>query len=288
LLGADHPLLRTPPQIAQARMFVDAQCLNFQLPSPAWSIARRELDHALWQAALQAGVDARDSTVVEAISGNSIQLDGQSVAAAAVIDASGRWSNLRRKPRQTGARWIGIKAHFAGEQAPPSTDIYFFTGGYCGVQPLSHARVNASAMVRADVATSLAEVFAAHPALWLRSRAWEQVSETVATSPLIHATPEPVTNGVYHAGDAAAFIDPFTGDGISLALRSGALAAECAMASDPAGYAREYKSRFARAFHAAAFSRWLSRAPVGVRRLAGIAFRSHAVRDWALELTRGT
>ena len=29
------------------------------------------------------------------------------------------------------------------------------------------------------------------------------------------------------AGDAAGFVDPFVGDGISLALRSGALAASC-------------------------------------------------------------
>jgi flavin-dependent dehydrogenase len=29
------------------------------------------------------------------------------------------------------------------------------------------------------------------------------------------------------AGDAAGFVDPFAGDGVSLALRSGTLAAEC-------------------------------------------------------------
>ena len=29
------------------------------------------------------------------------------------------------------------------------------------------------------------------------------------------------------AGDAAGFVDPFVGDGVSLALRSGTLAAEC-------------------------------------------------------------
>lgn len=292
LLGRDHLLLRAPAQITQARMFVDGQCLHFTLPAPAWSIARYDLDCALWQAALASGVDTREAITVQGISAKSIRIGEVELKATAVINATGRWSNLHRPSRkETGPRYIGIKAHFAGEQAPPSTDIYFFDGGYCGVQPVGKGRINASSMVRSDVATSLPEIFAAHPALWLRSRSWEQLTETVTTSPLIHAAPEPVTNGVLNAGDAAAFIDPFTGDGISLALRSGVLAAECAIAGcalegGAEHYAREYREWFARAFQTAAFTRWLSRAPLSVRRVAGLAFRSEIVRNWALRATR--
>jgi menaquinone-9 beta-reductase len=289
LLGSDHPLLQTPAHITGARMFVDGNCLDFALPQPAWSISRFDLDHALWSAAEMAGADCLTSRTVQSVDANSIRIDDQPVAADAVINASGRWSNLRRSSStQDAARWIGIKAHFAGEHAPPSTDIYFFDGGYCGVQPISASRINASAMVRADIATSLEEVFAAHPQLWLRSRAWEQITDAVTTSPLIHAAPEPVTNGVLNAGDAAAFIDPFTGDGISLALRSGVLAAQCAFEGSTERYAREYHVRFARAFQTAAFTRKLSRAPVGVRRIAAIAFQSEFVKKWALERTRGS
>ncbi len=287
LLGRDHGLLQTPPQITRARMFVDGDCLEFLLPQPAWSIARYELDCALWKAAEAAGVECK-TTTVESASANSIQLSGLRISAKTVINATGRWSNFRRPSLvESGPRWIGIKAHFVGEQAPPSTDIYFFEGGYCGVQPVGNERLNASAMVRADVATSLEGVFAAHPQLWLRSRAWEQVTETVTTSPLIHSTPEPVTDGVMNVGDAAAFIDPFTGDGISLALRSGVLGAECAMEGGPERYSREYQARFAGAFHTAAFTRKLTRAPGTIRRIAALAFRSHAVKNWALKRTRG-
>jgi flavin-dependent dehydrogenase len=109
----------------------------------------------------------------------------------------------------------------------------------------------------------------------------------VTTSPLIHGAPEPVTNGVLNAGDAAAFIDPFTGDGISLALRSGVLAAECALEGGADRYAREYQARFARAFQTAAFTRWLSRAPLSIRQVAALAFRSEMVKNWALRRTRG-
>ncbi len=287
LLGANAPLLNNPPQITQARMFSDGHCIHFDLGTPAWSITRYDLDFALWQNAQQENVECLNRAV-ESISRPSTHFEltlaeHTTISATKVINASGRWSNLRRPVVNEGPRWIGLKAHFAGELAPPSTDIYFFPGGYCGVQPISSNQVNASAMVRADVATTLDEVFAAHPDLWLRSRAWEPITDIVTTSPLVHVTPEPVTNGVINAGDAAAFIDPFVGDGISLALRSGVLAAQSV---GPEAYAAEYTRRFARAFQTASFVRKLVHAPESVRRLAVFSFRSESLRRWALNRTR--
>jgi menaquinone-9 beta-reductase len=287
VLGHDHSILQAPAQIHHARMFVDGGCIDFTLPEAGWSISRFDLDLALWNRALVLGIDARQNVTVQKIDRGSVCFEEDRIPTDAIINASGRWSNLRRAPVANGTpRWIGVKAHFAGEDAPPSTDIYFFDGGYCGVQPLGERILNASAMVRADKATSLQQVFAAHPQLWARSRSWEQLTETVTTSPLIHANPEPVTDGVMNAGDAAAFIDPFTGDGISLALHSGVLAAQCARRGDAERYALEYQARFARAFQTACFTRRLSRAPVVVRRVAAVAFRSQMVKRWALRYTR--
>ncbi len=87
--------------------------------------------------------------------------------------------------------------------------------------------VNACAMVRADRASTLTEVFSCHPALQERSRRWKPLSDSVSTSPLVFRQPQPERDGILMAGDAAAFVDPFVGDGISLALRSGSLAGEC-------------------------------------------------------------
>jgi menaquinone-9 beta-reductase len=225
LLGKDHRLLQTPSMISRARMFADGHCVEFRLQERAWSITRHDLDFALWQAAEASGVHCKIEAKVEFIAFDHAMVSGGSVSAHTVINASGRWSNLRRPMKQDGPQLIGLKAHFSGEHAPDSTDIYFFEGGYCGVQPISTTAVNASAVVQSNVATSMEEVFAAHPDLWLRSRQWERITDVVTTSPLIHRAPEPVTGGVMNIGDAAGFIDPFVGDGISLALRSGVLAA---------------------------------------------------------------
>jgi flavin-dependent dehydrogenase len=77
------------------------------------------------------------------------------------------------------------------------------------------------------VAHSLPEVLAHHPQLKKRAQEWQRLTEPVATSPLVFRKPAPVDDNILRVGDAAGFVDPFVGDGISLALRGGALAAKC-------------------------------------------------------------
>lgn len=244
LLDLQHtPLINDAIRIPRARMFLDGRVLRATVGPPAASIARFDLDAALWHSAESAGVDARQQIAVQSVAGSGpfrIVAAGEEFETRALINASGRWSNLNLAPPDYGPRtekWLGVKAHFAepefGKTTEPSVDLYFFEGGYCGVQPVAlsgensgTARVNASAMVRADVASSLPEVFAQHPALRDRSRNWTPLSDPVSTSPLIFRNPRPERDGVLMTGDAAGFVDPFVGDGISLALRSGSLAAQ--------------------------------------------------------------
>lgn len=239
LLDRDHSaLLRDAVRIWQARLFLDGRALQTVMDPPAASIARLDLDAALWHSAENAGVDVRQQVTVQSVIGTGpfrVLTTGGEFEARAIVNASGRWSNLNLAPTKAERRekWLGIKAHFTEIFAPPSVDLYFFDGGYCGVQPVhirgenSLGRVNASAMVRADRASTLAEVFAHHPALHQRSQGWTALSDPVSTSPLIFRNPQPERAGILMVGDAAGFVDPFVGDGISLALRSGALAASC-------------------------------------------------------------
>lgn len=234
LLDHQHvALIRDAVRIPCARLFLDGRTLPAAVDPPAASIARFDLDAALWHSAESAGVDARQQVTVQNIAGSSpfrVTTAKEKFEARALVNASGRWSNLNVTTAENGVRppkWLGVKAHFAEPASAPSVDLYFFDGGYCGVQPVGTARVNASAMVRADVASSLPEVFALHPALRERSWNWRLVGDPVSTSPLIFRNPQPERNRVLMAGDAAGFVDPFVGDGISLALRSGSLAAQC-------------------------------------------------------------
>jgi flavin-dependent dehydrogenase len=187
-----------------------------------------------------------------------------------------------------------LKAHFTESSPPQSVDLYFFSGGYCGVTPVSARSVNACAMVRSDVAHTLEEVFAKEPRLWQRSRAWQPLFATVTTSPLYFREPETGCDGMLLAGDAAGFIDPFAGDGISLALQSGTLAAEsivpflrgsCAMEQAQRQYQAAYRKRFTPAFRNAARLRAALAAPKWVR---SAAWAFAAVPGVGKMLVRGT
>jgi len=302
LLGPEaETLLRAAPRIAQARAFVAGQCLEFPLAAPGASISRFDFDAALWRAAEAAGAEARQGVTVESVERGEVFQAATSagpVIAKSVINASGRWSNLNPNgaAQSSAAPWLGIKAHFAEPEAPESVDLYFFDGGYCGVQPLGGGRVNACAMVRADRARSLEEVLVQHPELQQRSRGWQAVSEPVTTAQLVFRPPQPLRAGVLQAGDGAGFLDPFIGDGISAALHSGALAARALSDfwQDRAGrrqaalrYQKEYEQVFGPAFRTAGRLRWLlHHVPGALRAPVAKLLRTPPVARYLVRRTR--
>jgi flavin-dependent dehydrogenase len=312
LAPAHWRLISDAPRISRGRIFADGAELQAEISPAAASIARYDLDHALWKSCVQGGVETRHDCTVQAVKGDgpfTLTSQGEIFKARAVVNATGRWSNLASTAARASAtspmrkdRWIGVKAHFRENSAPnassareaapdalvrgDSVDLYFFDGGYCGVQPVdlvsddqsqngAGTRINACAMVRADVATAIAEVLRRHPALLERSRSWQPLMEPVSTSPLVFHQPEPVIDSMLQAGDSATFVDPFVGDGISLALRSGALGAECllpffrgecTLAQAAEEYCALYKLRLASVFHASSRLRRMLNWPTIVRK----------------------
>ena len=262
------------PVIKRMRLLFGGRAIEVKISPPGLSITRYDLDALLWEAAQRAGVATHSSCEVTACNGDgpfTVQTASDSYTAKATIVAAGRWSQFTadRKP-PPGPKWIGVKAHFHESSPEPSTDLYFFEGGYCGVQPVAADVVNACAIVRSDCATSLSQVFALHPQLDKRTAGWRAVTQPVSTSPLVYRKPQPVRDNMMFVGDAAAFIDPFAGDGISIALRSGRLAAEClgkfldgrdSLAHAVAAYQREYTERFSPLITAAARVRSLFSLP---------------------------
>lgn len=309
LLDAHHAaLLREATRICQARIFLDGRTLQAPVDPPAASIARLDLDVALWESAAQCEVETRQQIAAQSISGGGpffVRASTGEFESRAVINASGRWSNLipGRERREAGEKWLGLKGHFAEPSARASVDLYFFDGGYCGVQPVEirnggaqGARINACSMVRADVASTLPQVFTLHPALRERSRQWQPLSDPVSTSPLLFRTSEPERDGVLIVGDAAGFVDPFVGDGISLALRSGAMAAQCMMpflrseaslADAARQYRREYERRLSPVFRTSSKLRRMLLWPRAVRRpVLSLLEKTPAITHYLVSKTR--
>lgn len=232
LADSQQDLLDRSLRLSKSRLFLDGHTVRIPVNPPAASIARYDLDLALWNAAEKRGVTARQETTVLAVEGDNpfrVMTSAGEFSGRSVINASGRWSNLKLTPHDSSStRWLGLKAHFTGD-VEPSVDLYFFEGGYCGVQPVlapdGRTVLNACALVRPGVAATLEEVLCRHPELAARSRSWTAAFPPVSTFPVILRNPVPVSGSILNAGDAAGFVDPFVGDGISLALRGGHLSA---------------------------------------------------------------
>jgi flavin-dependent dehydrogenase len=296
--GLARHLVESAPRIARARLFLDGKTIAMQIEPPAASVTRHALDFAMWQACREAGVDCRQQTAVESISGGGpfeIRTSAGTFRTRAMLVAAGRWSNLRGDRPDGSERWIGLKAHFRENSPPASVDLYFFEAGYCGVQAVGPDTVNACAMVRADAARTLQEAFHLHPELERRSNGWQPASEAVSTSPLVFSAPQPVDGCILHAGDAAGFIDPFLGDGMSLALCSGVLAADClvnfwsggiTLAQATRNYGGCYRRELLPLFRNASVLRRSLSLPAGLRRPLVSLLNAGPIARWVLERTR--
>jgi menaquinone-9 beta-reductase len=280
-------------------LHLDGRIRRGRISPVARGISRFNLDQLLWQCAGRSGATLCDRTRVTRIDGQgpfTLATSSGEYSATAVINCSGRWSALTGVlPVVQGPKWIGVKAHFCEAECPPQVDLYYFSGGYCGVQPISADEVNVCAMVRSDVATDLTDVFRCHPELAARSACWRQTSETVSTSPLLFQRPVPLFGNILAAGDAAGFIDPFLGDGISLALHTGVTAANCLVPVFSEGqplehaaarYAQDYERHIAPLFAKAARLRRLLSLPKAVRIPALEVMRIPGISEWLIQKTR--
>jgi len=252
--AAASEAVRGAPVLSQARIFAAGRTAETSIEPPGLSIPRSVLDLLLWQCAQQAGVAALSRCEVLSIEGQGPFAIGTAQGefqVQAVILCTGRWSRFSGSTAVgSGPKWIGVKAHYRERNPAPSTDLYFFDNGYCGVQPVARDSINVCALVRSDSAKTLEAVFRRSPQLAARAEHWERITAPVSTAPVLYHKPTCLREKILLAGDAAGFIDPFAGDGISLALRSGQAAAQCILreGSSLDDACREYETKYQQQF----------------------------------------
>jgi len=167
------------------------------------------------------------------------------IRALVTIDATGRARALaRRVERQLGmdgaaakARkpLVAFKAHLADARIDEGAcEIYFYKGGYGGLNRVEGGLSNlcfiaAAGDVRArasDAERVMREIVASNPRAAETLRSARVSSEWLAVRLETFGRGELVpADGLLTVGDCAAFIDPFTGSGMLMALESGELAA---------------------------------------------------------------
>ncbi len=171
--------------------------------------------------------------------------------ARVVVGADGSGSLVARKlglvrPARRGARYA-LGGHYAGFGAlDGQVEMYVGAGAYFALNPLGPERTNLMVVVprerlarwSRDVDGGLSGA-AAELGRGVRSFAGAvRLGPRVSVGPLAHDVRRPIAPGALLVGDAAGFLDPFTGQGVFLALTGAERAAAAIVSGDHAEYAR--------------------------------------------------
>jgi flavin-dependent dehydrogenase len=254
----------------------------FKPGARALGLSRSEMDHQLLERAKNVGVVVLEGAHAASLLGERERVSGVRVRsgdktfdynALVTVDATGRTRALarHRDPPRANRRknikpLVAFKTHLQNARiAEGACEIYFYQRGYGGLSSVEGGVTNLCFIVgAADVRR-----YHSDPELVMRevvmknSRAAYTLGEARAATPWLSVSLESFGRrtvvpaaGLLAAGDAAAFIDPFTGSGMLMAMESGQLAAESinrhllrlrqghgfdSLASD---YRREYSRRF--------------------------------------------
>ncbi|HKB67234.1 MAG TPA: FAD-dependent monooxygenase [Pyrinomonadaceae bacterium] len=249
----------------------------------ALGLSRSEMDHQLLQRAKNAGVvvleEAHASRLLcerEEVRGIRVKSGdaARDYEALVTVDATGRTRSLARhldpprpNQRKHANPLVAFKAHLKGARvAAGACEIYFYKYGYGGLSAVEGGVSNLCFIVAANDVRR----YNSNPEIVLRevvmknSRAEYTLAEARASTPWLSVSLERFGRrtlapalGLLTVGDAAAFIDPFTGSGMLMALESGQVAAEAiaqnlsqlrrgsGFESLATNYEAEYQRRFA-------------------------------------------
>ena len=210
----------------------------------ALGLSRAEMDHRLLVRAREAGVEVLEETLASGLLRDGERVTGmrlksgdviRDASAPLVIDATGRTRALVRrfedhkgKSARHHPSLVAFKAHLENAQVAVGTcEIYFYPGGYGGLSSVENGLSNlcfiaSAADVRAchaDAETVMKQIVTKN------SRAARTLAQTRAHGEWLAVTLDSFgrrsvvpADGLLAVGDAAAFIDPFTGSGMLMAL----------------------------------------------------------------------
>lgn len=217
-----------------------APAVTLPFSRPACACARDVLDTVLLETAVAAGAVVERARVEDLIledgrcRGVRVRTEDGALderRARIIVGADGIGSVVARKlgvtkPSRPGARYA-VGGHYAGfGPLDEHVEMYVGTGAYFALNPLSEISANVMVVVpkqrlaewSRDIDAGLGGAAAA---LGRGVRSFEgatRLGPRVSIGPLSHGVRRTTAPGALLVGDAAGFLDPFTGQGIFLAL----------------------------------------------------------------------
>ncbi len=203
----------------------------------AVGLDRSRLDPILLGLARAAGAEVREGVAVRSLAAGCLEVaDGRPIRARVVVGADGIRSLVARevgvaRPARLGPR-VGLTFHVAAPDAGAGLDarMVVVDDAYCGLAPVPGGRVNVgivlsppwAATLRRDGAEGVCDRILGGIEGWPGGERCDPIEGAV---PIGHRAANASGDGWLLVGDAAGFLDPFTGEGLHRALVSARLAA---------------------------------------------------------------
>lgn len=275
-LGVSEAVLALPHARMRSVEFIGRDGRTLALPLPAHdrgeiAVSRALLDEVLLRRAATLGAEVRQGALVSSVTREwRLRTADEVFTARHLVAADGRNSTVARllglQPSARRDR-IGLQTHapdrigFAGKVA-----LQFLPRGYAGIAAIGGGQLNLCLVARGPHLDELKQ--------WAATR-FDLPPEQVwrSMTPLTRRPIPPRHGTLLLVGDAARVVEPFTGEGISYALASGALAADCLIGDRLADYAEAHAALYRgrlwvnRLAKAAVLSPRLSSALLAVARL---------------------
>lgn len=286
-------------RIERVRLFAGGRRVEAALPRPATGISRRALDTLLLGEAERAGARVERGLTARAVEDGAVRTgDGARLTAQALFLATGKHDlrGVARPPKQ-GEPTLGLRVRLAETPGlrrlvAGAIELHLFDGGYAGLCLHEDGTGNLCMAVRrsrlqaaGSPAALLAAIAAEAPRLGERLDAsGPGPADAVANVPYGWRATESVA-GLFRLGDQAAVIPSLAGEGMGIAIASGARAATAYLAGGAAA-AAGYQRALARATRlpvALAWAAWrvAERPCIALPALALAALRPAAIESLA-------
>jgi flavin-dependent dehydrogenase len=248
--------------ISRLRLIRGRHAIATMLPFQGIGLSRRVLDQALLTHAARAGAKIIRGHAIRAADGASLHIDGLgTLGAENLFLATGKHELRGLKRSAAPPPLVGFKMYFRlaprqHAELAGHVELIMFRGGYAGLQLVEDGKANFCLLVDrarlgaaggdfAHLLTSLAEEtphlarrFAGAAALLAAPLAISRIPYG-----FIHRPNRADPAAVFRLGDQAGVIQSFTGDGMSIALHSAALATRAHLAGRTAA---DYHAELAR------------------------------------------
>jgi flavin-dependent dehydrogenase len=231
--------------ISRVRVSSGHRTVEADLPFRALSLSRYTLDEALLLRAREQGCAVRRGVRVEALEADEDRWTvktrgGESIRAQTVFLANGKhelhgWNRSPGKQSDLiGFKWHWRLASTQTKALREVMELFLFPGGYGGLSLVEREAANLCLVVRranlralGGRAALLATIRRSNPLLDLRLQNATTIWERPLTiSPIPYGYLMERREPLWCVGDQAAVIPSFTGDGMSIALHSAALAVQ--------------------------------------------------------------